>query len=210
MKDTYRVGNCIAQLMRIRDDRWMLTHIGVPSVSKSRGQGHGERCLTTVTDEADREHITLILVVDPDPDMDYERIRNWYRRHGFVDMPELGSNRAMERAPRLPASAYDRAAAEWLSRRFPHSRPIIGSVSFELDFAAYNSGPRYCEIDVSWQELSYLRRGVVGGVQRYRDKPVIRDRSVTLGGMGDHSGPSGFDLTQLITELTDIACEFYP
>lgn len=98
MKDTYRIGDCIAQLLKIRDDRWMLTHIGVPSVTGSRGQGHGEHMLKFVTSEADHEDVTLVLSVQPDPDMDYERIRNWYRRHGFNDRPDLGAS-VMERDP---------------------------------------------------------------------------------------------------------------
>ena len=89
MMSTYRYGDCIAQLMQIEPQRWLLTHIGVPPVTGSRGKGYGELCLSNLTTIADAEGVELVLSFQPDPDMDPVRLRQWYRRHGFVDRPEL-------------------------------------------------------------------------------------------------------------------------
>lgn len=99
MKSAYRIGNCIAQLIEITDDTWMLTHIGTPNLSGWRNQGDGERTLSLVCAEADLEEVTLVLSVQPDPDTDRERLTNWYGRHGFALVINDDAHRAMIRLP---------------------------------------------------------------------------------------------------------------
>jgi hypothetical protein len=51
---------------------------------------------------------------------------------------------------------YDRRAAAWLRNRVPGANPMVGSVEFTTDCAAYASGG-WARVDVTWTEPSGSR-----------------------------------------------------
>ncbi|HEV2172897.1 MAG TPA: hypothetical protein VGR71_04985 [Nitrospira sp.] len=112
---------------------------------------------------------------------------------------------------------FDEAAAEWVRRNFRgmDANPIIGTVEFDIDWAAYDSGPRYCNIDVSWKEehaIPLRRREFSSGMSFIETHKKIVDYHRTLIGNGDSPGDRRgrsdtreLELTEIIREITDIA-----
>lgn len=45
--------------------------------------------------------------------------------------------------------AFDRKAAAWVRKHYPYAHPVVGSVEFAMDCAAYNSGA-WANFDVAW------------------------------------------------------------
>jgi hypothetical protein len=103
---------------------------------------------------------------------------------------------------------FDEACAEWVGRRFPGAKPILGTVNFEVGWAAWVSGPTYSNIDVTWEELVARRMGRVAGVWRY-STPKPKQVNHTLIATGDFwgDGLKDFDLMQLIREIVAISSE---
>lgn len=95
-------GGCwaTASLLKLNDDRWIVS--GVETRSSQRGNGAGSRLLAQICADADREDVTLILMVSSDctpGSLTNEQLTEWYRRHGFIQMADIGEF-AMERTPR--------------------------------------------------------------------------------------------------------------
>lgn len=49
------------------------------------------------------------------------------------------------------STEFDRKAAAWVRKHYPDSNPIVGSVTFETDFAAYASGA-WARFNVEWSD----------------------------------------------------------
>jgi len=60
---------------------WIITRVNVPV--RHRGQGYASELLKQITDDADREHVSLMLEVSPSDGLGYSQLVAWYRRHGF-------------------------------------------------------------------------------------------------------------------------------
>lgn len=104
---------------------------------------------------------------------------------------------------------FDEAVAEWVRRNIPGAQTVVGTVCFDIDWAAYDSGPRYCDFDVTWTDqqpprvpkyntdyLAQLGVTIPAAVRTLR----TTERRHTLGN-------SEYDVTKLIREITEIALE---
>jgi GNAT superfamily N-acetyltransferase len=64
---------------------WLITRINVPN--RARGKGIGSHLLTTVTTDADRHGIILVLIpissATRDSGLPQESLEKWYERNGF-------------------------------------------------------------------------------------------------------------------------------
>lgn len=61
----------------------MLLITGIQTSRAGRNQGRARKLLQFVLDQADKEHVILMLAVDPDPGIDRDRLVQWYERVGF-------------------------------------------------------------------------------------------------------------------------------
>jgi hypothetical protein len=158
MKDLYRHGGCVAQLMMLPLNTWLITHIGTVKVSGRRGKGDAQRCMELITADADAEHAVLLLTVSPDPDTDEERLRAWYRRNGFGDVAADEQGVSMRRDP---------VVLHWCAVCGHHH---------------YGAGPlncpqlkdarcSYCKLEAAKQEFGrenvFLRHAGLGGFEVY-------------------------------------------
>lgn len=88
-----------AELLHAADGRVYLFMI--ETVEHLRGRGRGSRLLARLCRAADRAGVTLYLLPMHDDPRQIERLRGWYRRHGFVDVPPNWCGLVgMERTPR--------------------------------------------------------------------------------------------------------------
>lgn len=62
----------------------IITRINVPYIY--RGTGVGSRLLKMITDDADKEGVSLFLEIQPYGEMTYDDLAAWYGRHGFVGL----------------------------------------------------------------------------------------------------------------------------
>jgi predicted GNAT family N-acyltransferase len=67
-------------------ETWWIARINVPA--EYRTQGHGSELLRQVLEDADCEHIRLVLEINPYGGLDYDELKSWYERHGFVQLEE--------------------------------------------------------------------------------------------------------------------------
>lgn len=100
----------------------------------------------------------------------------------------------LERTLRARALGFDQRAALWLARTIPGAVPIIGTVEFGCDWAAYASGG-WASIAVAWQEPHHCRF-------RFCSRPGSREIDECQAELTDN--PNSYDLTQLIREICDI------
>lgn len=76
----------IADVCHLADtDKYMITRINVPL--GYRGKGIGRDLLKKVTDAADKEQRTLVLIVASSGYLSDTQLYDWYRRHGFRKLP---------------------------------------------------------------------------------------------------------------------------
>lgn len=64
---------------------------GITVYRGNRGRGYASRLLRRVLADADKEGVTLLLIVDPDGSigcLDYAQLTSWYERYGFREDPE--------------------------------------------------------------------------------------------------------------------------
>ena len=69
-----------------------------------RGQGLARKVLELIIAEADRQGVPLRLTVEPTRPvgLDYEQLVTWYRRYGFVFVPEYDGYMMERKAPSVP------------------------------------------------------------------------------------------------------------
>lgn len=84
-------------------DIWQVTEEGVYHISRinvppeHRGKGIGSRLLDEACVDADREGVMLSLCLFPSGGLDYDQLKAWYERRGFVEvMTDI-----MERTPKI-------------------------------------------------------------------------------------------------------------
>ena len=90
MKSKYRIviPGCkrkvaVAELLEdVLEKKWWLCFIKV-SPGKCRGRGYGRKVLEEVLRDADREGVTLFLMIHPFGEMTEKQLSAWYRRNGF-------------------------------------------------------------------------------------------------------------------------------
>ena len=70
----------------IEPDVWIINRINVPA--KHRGLGYGQELLRQILEDADFEGVTLRLEINPYGDLNYHQLREWYERHGFIEMED--------------------------------------------------------------------------------------------------------------------------
>jgi len=89
-------------------------------------------------------------------------------------------------------SQFDRRAALWVARRFPGSDPVIGSVEFVIDAAAYPEGA-YCDLEVAWDDARPDYYRILD-----QEMPAVERTEIIQHGAWDHN------LTVLMRELADM------
>lgn len=100
----------------------------------------------------------------------------------------------LERTLRARDLGFDQRAALWLARTIPGAVPIIGTVEFGCEWAAYASGG-WASIDVAWQEPHRCRF-------RFCSRQEPRATDECHAELTDN--PNTYDLTRLIREICDI------
>lgn len=87
--------------MDLPDNSWLLNRLFV--VRERRGRHYGSIMIDRVCREADEEHVTLLLGIDPDTDSPLQRdaLESFYGRHGFVYDPQYDT---MTRSPQWTKS----------------------------------------------------------------------------------------------------------
>jgi GNAT superfamily N-acetyltransferase len=86
----------IGDVSEIGTGVYLINRINVPE--PFRGQGYGHRILQCILNDADREHVTLVLEVHASDSRDImtnDTLIAWYRRHGFKMVSWV--NKLMER-----------------------------------------------------------------------------------------------------------------
>jgi len=99
VKDKMLTWLAIIDLVRITDDRYIITRINVPEFK--RGRGIGSILLKRAICRADEEGVTLELVVmSSNIDFQDEALVAWYERYGFVK-ELVGDEELMVRRPKV-------------------------------------------------------------------------------------------------------------
>jgi hypothetical protein len=102
---------------------------------------------------------------------------------------------------------FDEAAARWVQQHFRgiDPNPLIGTVQFEIDWFACDTGPNYCKFVVSWKEEHdwpgpmYRTRG---GISYHSMRRKIVEYRKDIG--------SDYDVTSLIRDITELALSDEP
>jgi len=89
---------------------WCVT--GVQVSHRFRGQGHAARLLDAVIADAEAEGVLLTLYIVPDESggLDYNQLREFYTRHGFVTTDE--DNGEMQYTPSQHVAEYTAALTD--------------------------------------------------------------------------------------------------
>lgn len=98
-------AHATANLIDLNQGTFLLS--GIEVRQPNRGQGHGGRLLKKVLNEADREQVTLLLLVEPDgTGLDTAQLTRWYTKHGFTVHPQ--DPHAMRRTPTSTSTTTER------------------------------------------------------------------------------------------------------
>jgi GNAT superfamily N-acetyltransferase len=95
---------CIADLSppeRSFCAHWHIHRINVPW--EYRGKGYGTQILNDITNDADRDGITLCLVPVPSAEWSKKTLVDWYKRHGFVWDQCVDSKRLIRYPVEIPS-----------------------------------------------------------------------------------------------------------
>lgn len=126
---------------------------------ESRGQGRAEEAMRQMTEQADREGVTLALNPEPlagDTRTKKTRLRQWYRRHGF--QPNTGRSRDFE-------------ISETMVRRPRRETNMARSITLQDDHSSRTHRPLKNKPGVSnWVEEA-------GGLPRYIKRVARHIRS---------------------------------